>query len=67
MKTFRFNDFKHFLEISLGLLSEVVACLDMARDLKLINIFEFDKLVLMAEGIARQLGGFSRKLKFDIS
>lgn len=57
------RDFGRFLENALGSINEVVAGLDCAADEGSISQDEFEKLVLRAENIAKQLGGFAKKLK----
>ncbi|PJE67545.1 hypothetical protein COU95_01865 [Candidatus Shapirobacteria bacterium CG10_big_fil_rev_8_21_14_0_10_40_9] len=56
------KDFNRYLENSLGSINEAVACLDVALSVKLINEEKFNDLVLKAESIKKQIGGFSRKL-----
>ncbi len=57
------KDFSRFLENALGSVSEVVACLDCALDDGAISQAEFENLVSRGENIAKQLGGFVKKLK----
>jgi four helix bundle protein len=56
-------EFARFLEISIGSLNEVVACLDIVYDLKKISDNEHKKLIVQAEELAKQLGGFIKKLR----
>lgn len=57
------KDFSHFLDIALGSLYETLANMDILKNNGLISVEEFtvgqDKL----SNIARQLGGFKKKLK----
>lgn len=57
------KDFNRYLGNSLGSVNEVVAGLDLALELRLINNEKFNEYVLQAELIAKQLGGFSKKLR----
>jgi len=57
------KDFNRFIENALGSISETVAGLDICCKEKLISQVEFEKLVSNADSIAKQLGGFSRKLR----
>jgi four helix bundle protein len=56
------KEFYRFLQVALGSVSEVYACLDIMRDSNFINIEAFKKLTGDCENIAKQLGGFSKKL-----
>ncbi len=56
-------DFARFLQISIGSLNEVVACIDIMHELKKINDDEYIKLLSNSEELAKQLGGFIRKLR----
>lgn len=56
-------EFARFLGISIGSLNEVVACLDVMKELKKINEREYEKLFKLSDELARQLGGFIKKLK----
>ena len=56
-------EFARFLEISIGALNEVVACLDIMKELKKINEKEYEELIILSEELAKQLGGFIKKLK----
>lgn len=56
------KDFKRFLGNSLGSINEVVACLEVVLENHYISINIFEKLLLQAEGIAKQLGGFYKTL-----
>ncbi len=55
-------DFRRFLNIALGSLNEVVACLDAALDDEDIFIELYEELVKEAESIAKQVRAFSGKL-----
>ncbi len=57
------KDFKRFIENALGSINESFACLDIAKDHKLIKQNEFNELQLEAESITKQLGGLSKKLR----
>ena len=59
------KEFARFLEISIGSVNEVVACLDIMRELKKINLKEYERLMLQSEELVKQLGGFIKKLKTD--
>ena len=56
------KDFNRYLENSLGSVSEGVACLDVALSVNLIKREKFDELIVKAESIKKQIGGFSKKL-----
>ena len=56
------KDFNRYLENSLGSINEAVACLDVALSVDLINNKQLEQLVIKAESIKKQVGGFSRKL-----
>ncbi|OGY44859.1 MAG: hypothetical protein A2729_05570 [Candidatus Buchananbacteria bacterium RIFCSPHIGHO2_01_FULL_39_14] len=57
------KEFFRFIQLSLGSASEVVACLDVMHSADLINRKNFDEMMLECEEIAKQLGGFSKKLR----
>ena len=57
------REFARFLQISLGSVNEVYACIDIMKDNHLISNAEFTNLVVSCEEIAKQLGGFSKKLR----
>ena len=57
------KDFNRYVENSLGSVNECVAALDIAFDNQLINSNSFEEIVELAEKIAKQLGGLSKKLK----
>lgn len=61
------KDFKRFVENSLGSINEAFACLDIALDNSLIGKTTFDETILLAESIAKQLGGLSKKLRSSFS
>ena len=61
------KDFARFLQISIGSVNEVVACLDILRDIKLIEESNYQNLLYISEEIAKQLGGFIKKLNQDIN
>lgn len=56
-------EFNRFLMISIGSVSEIVAVLDIALDQGYINESNHQKILLKCEKIAKQLYGFSRKLR----
>ena len=56
------KDFKRYLENSLGSINETVAGLDIMLSESLIRNDIFEKYLNKAEIIAKQLGGFSKKL-----
>ncbi|HOZ56101.1 MAG: hypothetical protein BWY51_00462 [Parcubacteria group bacterium ADurb.Bin316] len=56
-------EFARFLEISLGSINEVVACLDIMKELNKINKKEYEDLLNSSEELAKQLGGFIKKLR----
>ena len=49
--------------MSLGSVDETVACLEIARDLKLISETKFLYFENEYESVSKQLGGFSKFLK----
>lgn len=57
------KDFKRYVENSLGSVNESFACLDIAYDNELILRADISKLKLLAESIAKQLGGLAKKLR----
>ena len=57
------KDFSHFLDIALGSLYETVANLDILRNNGLITEQDFNTDKDKLANIARQLGGFKKKLK----
>ena len=57
------RDFKRYVENSLGSINESLACLDIALDNLLISKLSFEESKLLAESIAKQLGGLSKKLR----
>ena len=57
------KDFNRYIENSLGSVNESVAALDIAFDNKLITADSCKIVIELAEKIARQLGGLSKKLK----
>ena len=56
-------EFARFLEISIGSINEVVACIDIMKELKRIDEKEYNKLIQESEELAKQLGGFIKKLR----
>lgn len=57
------KDFKRYIENALESINECLACLDLALDNKLISLPQCTKAKEMAESIAKQLGGLSKKLR----
>jgi len=51
------NDFRRFLEISLGSLNEVVAIIDLLKECSLVTQEYFETTLETAESIAKQLAG----------
>lgn len=56
------KDFARFLNQSITSLYEVVSCLDLALDDGFINQLEHTEFLNQADSIAKQLGGFDKKL-----
>ena len=56
------KEFFRFLQVAIGSINEVLACLDIMLDNNYLNKEEFDDLKKECEEVARQLGGFSKKL-----
>ncbi len=56
------KDFRRYIQNALGSVNEVVSCLDIALSLGLISKQKFMQLEVKASNIAKQLGGFSKKL-----
>ncbi|KKR19847.1 MAG: hypothetical protein UT48_C0028G0001 [Parcubacteria group bacterium GW2011_GWE2_39_37] len=59
------KDFARFIQTSLGSISEVVACLDILREVKSTKSKNCDVLISEYEEVAKQLGGFIKKLHSD--
>ncbi len=57
------KDFNRFIAISLGSVDETIACLEIAKDLRLIKESEFITLEEKYESVSKQLGGLSKFLK----
>ena len=57
------KDINRYLENALGSINEVVATLDVAKDLSLLDLDDFEMLKENCEEVAKQLGGFSKRLK----
>ncbi len=57
------KEFFRFIPLSLGSINEVVACLDVMYSTSLISRQNFNEMISECEEIAKQLGGFSKKLK----
>lgn len=58
-------EFARFLQISLGSVNELYACLDVMKDNGIISRDIFNKLEPECFEIAKQLGGFSKKLRVN--
>ena len=56
------RELNRFFDISLGSLSETVAGIDVLRENGLITKDQFAIVVQQAESVAKQLGGFKKKL-----
>lgn len=56
-------EFARFLEISIGSVNEVVACIDIMKELNKINEHEYNNLMIKSEELAKQLGGFIKSLR----
>jgi len=56
------NEFKRFIDISIGSLNEVVAILDLALTIGFINNEQYDIMFNKAEQIVKQLSGFKKSL-----
>lgn len=52
-----------FFDIAIGSIYETMASLDLAQDNGLLSKQDFEETVEKLKSIARQLGGFKRKLK----
>src|SRR3989344_817136 len=57
------KDFNRFISNSLGSTNEVVSCLEVALNEKLVSSSEFELAENLALEISNQLGGLSKKLK----
>ena len=57
------KELNRFFNIAIGSINETIAGLDIACSNNLISKQEFEKLVEELKNIARQLGGFKKKLK----
>ncbi len=57
------KEFARFLQISLGSVNELFACSELMLSKRFIDKKEFDKLSEECMNIAKQLGGFSKKLQ----
>ena len=61
------RDFKRYVGNSLGSINESLACLDIALDNHLITKSSFEEYRMLADSIAKQLGGLSKKLRSSSS
>jgi len=59
------KDFNRYILNSLGSATELVAAIEIAGDLGLINSIELTTLISQIEEVIKQLGGFSKYLKKD--
>lgn len=59
------KDFSNFLNIALGSVNEVVACLDCALDDEYVNQVEFQEYLEKLENVAHQLKAFLSKVRKD--
>lgn len=57
------KDFNKYIEIALGSINESISVFDVARENNLISAEDFEEAYKLAENIAKQLGGFSKKLR----
>ena len=57
------KELNRFIDISLGLISELLAAVDVLRDNNFITNTEFDEIFKKLVSISNQLGGFKKKLK----
>ena len=57
------RELNRFIEISLGSLNELIAALDVLRDISLVSAEDFDLIYKKLYSISNQLGGFKKKLK----
>jgi four helix bundle protein len=57
------KEFARYLQNSLGSANELFACLDIMKDNNFIGNEKFEELKLASEHVAKQLGGFFKKLK----
>lgn len=57
------KDFHRYLENALGSINESIACLDIAKDTRIISEQDFEKLFNQALIISKQLGGLAKKLR----
>lgn len=57
------KDFGRFLEMAIASVNEVVAAFDLAADDKIISAGDFAEIENQAENLARQIGGFLRKVR----
>lgn len=56
------KDFRRYLGNALGSISEVVACLEVAKELNLLENEVLEKLNDVCLSLSNQLGGFSKRL-----
>ncbi len=57
------KDFHRYIENALGSVSECLACVDVAVNQTVISQQRHDEFIVILEGIAKQLGGLSKKLR----
>lgn len=59
------KEFARFLEISIGSVNELAACLNLMYSLSFLDKKLYIELFQQAEEVAKQLGGFIKKLNSD--
>jgi len=59
------RDFRRYIQIALGSINEVAACLEVAFDEKLIDLETKEVLLSNSFDLKNQLGSFSQKLKME--
>ncbi|OGG23919.1 hypothetical protein A3A79_01825 [Candidatus Gottesmanbacteria bacterium RIFCSPLOWO2_01_FULL_43_11b] len=57
------KELNRYFDISLGSLHEVLACIDVLKDNKLITEKEFNDIFTLVNEISNQLGGFKKVVK----
>ncbi|MCX5750875.1 MAG: four helix bundle protein [Candidatus Saganbacteria bacterium] len=57
------NEFRHFVDLSIGSLNETVAILDISKENGFISSKVYDIMLAQAEGIVKQLSGLRKTLK----
>ena len=59
------REFSRFIQVSLGSVNELYACLEVMQDNNLIDEDKFKELRTDCEDIAKQLGGLFKKLRVN--